>query len=121
MSKYDDNTRAAVMASLLAGQSVSQVADAYSIPRGTVAGWSAQVNSASKPNISNTKKAEMVGDLLIEYLSENLKTLKAQAIVFRDEKWLMKQNAADVAVLHGVLTDKAMRLLEALGNAATDG
>jgi len=33
---------------------------------------------------------------------------------------LAKQNAADAAVLHGVLTDKAVRLLEALSNAASD-
>ena len=60
------------------------------------------------------KKKEQIGDLLLEYLSTALETLQTQAEFFSDEAWLAKQNAADVAVLHGVITDKAVRLLEAL-------
>lgn len=120
MAKYKDDTKAAVMASLLAGQSVSQVAKEYDIPRGTVAGWSSKLNSAGIPTVSNTKKNEQIGDLLLEYLVTNLETLKAQAEVFKNPDWLHKQNAADAAVLHGVLTDKAVRLLEALSNASSD-
>ena len=116
--KYSEETKAAVMASLLAGQSVSQVSKEYKIPRGTVAGWSSKLNSGELI-ISNTKKGE-IGDLLLNYLRANLKTLEAQVEAFSNSDWLVKQNAADAAVLHGVLTDKAVRLLEALSNAAND-
>ena len=115
MSKYSDETKAAVMAALLTGQSVSSVAREYSIPRGTVAGWSSRLNSSDLSNVSNTKKAE-IGDLLTDYLRETIITLKEQAVFFRDPTWLEKQGASELAVLHGVQTDKAIRLLEAFGD-----
>lgn len=124
-TKYSPETKAAAMAALLAGQSISQVASEYRIPPGTVKAWSvivrthpAVVEVASDATAATTKKAAEIGDLLITYLRANLATLEAQAIVFRDPDWLKKQDAAGVAVLHGVLTDKAVRLLEALGGAA---
>jgi hypothetical protein len=40
--------------------------------------------------------------------------LQIQAEAFSDKQWLAKQDASDVAVLHGVMTDKAVRLLEAM-------
>jgi len=113
MSKYDDNTRAAVMAALLGGQSISSVASEYKIPRGTVATWSSKL--PKNQTVSNTKKEE-IGDLLLEYLGANLKALRIQVEQFASVEWLNKQNAADVAVLHGVMTDKAVRLLEAFSN-----
>lgn len=114
---YDDNTKAAVMAALLAGQSVSSVAKEYKIPKGTVSGWKAK---ASGVGSATTQKKEEIGDLIIHYLEASLKTLKVQAEQFSSIDWLNKQNAADVAVLHGVLTDKAIRLIEAFGDSDTD-
>lgn len=108
---YDDHTKAAVMAALLAGQSISQVAEQYQIPRGTVAVWSAQTDR-SQP-VANTKKAEL-GDLIVEYLREALTTFAEQQRHFRDKAWLNKQPADQLAVLHGVAVDKAVRLLAAL-------
>ena len=99
------------MAALLAGQSVRETAKAYRIPHSTVAGWSATMNrkQATDPD---TKKE--IGGLILEYLREVLATLIAQQKVFRDETWLRKQPASEAAVLHGVLADKGIRLLEAL-------
>ena len=110
---HSDETKAAVMAALLEGQSISQCAEEYDIPRSTVGNWSAKLNKAGVPDIPDTKK-EQIGDLLIKYLRANLATLEAQAEMFRDRKWLEKQGAAEAATLHGVMTDKAVRLLEAL-------
>lgn len=108
MSKYSDETKAAVLAALMEGQSISKVAKEYSIPKGTVSSWKTRELADYA-----TQKSE-VGNLLLEYLQENLKTLRKQARLFRDQDWLLKQPASDAAVLHGVLTDKAVRLLEAL-------
>jgi transposase-like protein len=117
MTTYSEQTKAAVMAALLTGQSVSSVAKEYKIPAGTVKSWkSRQLNGESVAVVATEKRLE-VGELLLEYLRENLATLRIQVATFRDEKWLMKQNAADVAVLHGVLTDKAVRLIEAMSAA----
>lgn len=115
---YSEETKAQVMAALLAGQSVSQAAETYKVPRGTVAAWSAEMNREQTD--PNTKK-ERIGILLIEYLEANLETLKAQQQVFRDPTWLKQQSASEAAVLHGVLTDKAVRLLEALADTPDEG
>lgn len=114
------------MAALLAGQSISQVAAEYKIPAGTVKSWSVRLRTSPEvaavasgdASDATGKKAAAIGDLLLSYLRANLTTLEAQAVVFRDADWLKKQDAAGLAVLHGVLTDKAVRLLEALGGAS---
>ena len=116
-NQYSAETKAAVIAALLSGQSVSAVADEYNIPLGTVKSWkSRQKNGDSVAKVATIKK-EMIGDLILEYLAASLTTLKAQVEMFSNEEWIAKQNAADVAVLHGVVTDKAVRLLEALATS----
>lgn len=115
-AKYSPETRAAVVAALLEGQSATKVAADYNLPEGTVKAWGSRTrNGASELRAVATERKDEIGDLLVEYLRENLVTLKAQAIVFRDPVWLAKQSAENAAVLHGVMTDKSIRLLEALG------
>lgn len=104
---YEPETKAAVMAALLAGQGVTEIAREYRIPESTVSRW-------KKLARAEAGRTEDIGELLMEYLTENLMTLRAQAIAFRDPQWLAAQEAQQAAVLHGVLTDKAVRLLEAL-------
>jgi transposase-like protein len=118
MTNYNEETKGAVMAALLAGQSVSSVAKEYDIPKGTVSGWRKRARTFVKGGRAtpDPKKGERVGDLLLEYLEANLTTLKQQVIAFGDADWLRKQTASDAAVLHGVMTDKAVRLLEAFGD-----
>lgn len=104
---HDPETRAAATAALLAGQSVGEVAREYRLPHNTVSRWRTEARAEAG-------RSDDIGELLLDYLRENLVTLREQQIVFRDSAWLRAQGAADVAVLHGVLTDKAVRLLEAL-------
>jgi transposase-like protein len=98
------------MSSLLAGSGVTQVAREYSLPKSTVSRWKAEARAEAG-------RSDDVGALLLDYLRENLTTLRAQAEAFRDLAWLHKQTAAEAGVLHGILTDKACRLLEALEGA----
>jgi transposase-like protein len=95
------------MGALLAGQGVHEVAAEYKLPTSTVSRWKAQARAEAG-------KSDDVGELLLGYLRENLTTLRAQAVAFRNPAWLAEQEAGAVAVLHGVMTDKAVRLLEAL-------
>ena len=94
-----------MMAALLAGQGVSELANQYNLPSSTVSRWKREAGGAVTADI---------GELLLAYLQENLKTLKEQAVVFRDVEWLKGQDASSLGVLHGILTDKAVRLLESL-------
>lgn len=118
-TEYTPETKAAVLAALLAGQGASKVAEEFRLPEGTVKSWQSRLRQAESPlRRVAPEKADEIGDLLIGYLHANLETLKIQATFFQDTKWLSQQNAADVAVLHGVMTDKSIRLLEALGGPA---
>jgi transposase-like protein len=67
MSKYSEETKAAVMAALLTGQSVSSISKDYNLPEGTVRSWkSRQLNGESVAIVATEKKAQ-VGELLIDY------------------------------------------------------
>ena len=110
--KHSDATKAAVMASLLAGQSCNQAAQEFKIPVGTIKGWRAESNQVGAK--VQPQKKEEIGELLTAYLKTNLETLQAQAEYFRDPDWLAQQSAEGAAILHGVLADKTFRLFEAL-------
>lgn len=110
--EYDEATKAAVMAALLAGQSVSVVASEYKIPLGTVKRWSASAKEMLEP-VRSAKK-ERIGELVLDNLEASLLFTKSMADVLNDEKWLKKQRASEIAVLYGVVQDKTYRVLEAL-------
>jgi len=112
---YDPAVKAQVLAALLTGQGAEKVAEQYKIPVGTAKSWKAK---AKGPGGVATLKKEEIGELLLGYLAVSLATLKKQAEFFADETWLRKQEASSVAVLHGVLADKTIRLLEALAPGA---
>lgn len=121
MCSYTEDQKAAVMAALLAGQSVTQVAEQYQIPRGTIAKWSAKLdrsgnNTETGETEGNTKNR--IGELLLGYVQSTLETLTAQQKVFSDEAWLRTQPASELAVLHGVCADKAIRLIDAMSRRA---
>ncbi|MCP5019884.1 MAG: hypothetical protein GY938_32055 [Ketobacter sp.] len=119
---YTDETRSEVLAALIAGQAVSRVAADYNIPVGTIKAWkSKNINNKSSNSVATQKKAQL-GELILGLLSEELITLQHMAAEFRNPEWLAKQNAADAAVLFGVIQDKAFRKIEALdrSNARTD-
>jgi transposase-like protein len=115
---YDQETRAAVLAALLSGATVADVSRRLQIPDSTIQYWRDRAGIGPKaPDdaewIGDEKKADL-GELVGEYLNEILVSLRAQAIHTRDKEWLGVQSAGELAILHGVLTDKAIRLLGAL-------
>lgn len=116
--EYDEATKAAVMAALMDGQSVSSVAKEYKIPKGTVKYWRAQMNPTP---LVDPQKRDRIGELIIAGLEAKLVAIKAMADVFADKDWIRLQPASEVAVLFGVVSDKAFRVLEALpDNEETD-
>lgn len=116
---HSPETKAAVTAALLAGQGVNDVAAEYRLDPSVVSRWRTQLGEERLQQVA-TKKATDYGDLLGCYLGEVLTTLQLQARFFRSEAWLKDQSAAEAGVLHGVLCDKAVRLLEAAELAGSD-
>ncbi len=120
---HDNEIKAQVMAALLAGQSVSSAAREYKIPKGTVSGWRKEAlvkMERSQVGEDPTQKSVTIDDLLLDYVHVNLVTLRAQSEFFRDKEWLKQQPASELAVLHGVVADKTIRILEAWGNNQGD-
>jgi hypothetical protein len=118
MSDASDHLKAQALAALIAGQSYAQVSAMFGIPTGTLKTWRhRERHDDGVVSVVETTKRERIGALMIDYLETTLETLKAQQVVFRDETWLKRQSASEVAILHGVTVDKAVRLLEGLAEA----
>lgn len=113
---HSDEVRAQVIAALLAGQGVTEVARAYKVPKATVSRIKNELTPAQLEQVG-TEKRERIGDLIEGHLSASLKAAATIARKTTDDAWLTKQNAADIAVFYGVLTDKAVRILEAAESA----
>jgi transposase-like protein len=114
--KHSDEVRAQVMAALLAGQGVKEVATSYNLDISVVSRWRSAIPNDQLQLVA-TKKGERIETLLFEYLTETLTTLKEQTILVREREYVTKQPAGELAVLHGVMADKAIRLLEAAHRA----
>lgn len=119
---YAPETKAAVMAALLEGQSVSSAAKEYEIPKGTVSRWKklafggVRAEGTQKGVDEETKD---VGALLMTLLTKNIESLIAMSEVAADKNWLKKMDGASFATLFGVKHDKAVRMIEAMN--ASDG
>lgn len=59
-------------------------------------------------------KKDRIGRLVFAYLEANLQALTAQAYVASQPEYIDRQPADGLAILHGVMSDKSIRLLEAL-------
>lgn len=115
--------KAAVIARAIAGEPLSRLADEYGVAMPSIKRW-LRIHQAAG-TVGNDDKIIGLSDedldevasidaLIHKYLEENLRTLAAQSKFFRREDWLEKQAADTAALLHGVLADKSLRLLEAL-------
>lgn len=120
MATHDEQTKAAVMAALLEGQSVSSVAKEYEIPKGTVSRWKKTALSGGVRD-ERTQKGDSMGDLLMELLETNVRSLIAISKTTSESDWIKKQGAAELATFFGVKHDKAVRMIEALNGSDAEG
>lgn len=109
---HSDETRAAVLAAILAGQNVSQVAKDFKLNHATVIAWrdAAGLNST---RVQPETHAE-IGELVLRHVRSALRSLEAQAAIADDHDWLKAQSASDLAAFYGIVADKAHRILAAL-------
>jgi len=101
------------MAALLTGQTVAQVATTYHLDKSVVSRWRRKIDPEQLQRVA-TEKGETLEWLLLDYVQTNLRTLKAQSIEAGRAQYVQKQSASELAVLHGVLADKTVRILAAL-------
>ena len=113
-----DEVKAAALADLVF-MAPAAVAAKYGLKRSTVNGWKSLERPGSDlltmgdATLISVKK-QRIGALMLEYLEASLNALAAQAYVTSDPNYIAKQPADQLAILHGVIADKSIRLVEAL-------
>lgn len=110
----DDSTRAAVMGALLEGQGVSQIARDLKLAKSTVSRIKNQILPEQLEQVG-TEKRDKITALIEAHLETSLTCANELAKkAATNQKWFFKQSAGEIAVLYGVLSDKAIRILEAI-------
>ncbi len=109
---HSDETNVAVEAALLTGQGVSEVARAYNLPKSTVSRIKNELLPAQLEQVG-TEKGKRIEALLFKYLKKGLKALGKQSELAADLSYLKQFPPQQLAVLHGVMADKMVRIIEA--------
>lgn len=113
-SPHTDETKAAVIAALLAGEGVNEISRRLQLPKQTVSRIRTEIVPEKLGQVG-TEKANKMDELLVDYLESNLGALKSITKLVQNETWLYSQSASAVAELHDELSTKAIRLFEAQG------
>ena len=109
---HSDETRAAVLAALLAGLSIADISRQYQLPKVTISRLKAELSAQTLEQIGTVKRTRL-DDLLLDGLASNLLAQKRIAETVSEPEYVRKQSASSIAELYCVLADKAIRLLEA--------
>lgn len=125
MQQHSEEVKATVIAEWKAGSSLNALVKAHGVPKTTVRGWVAPYERVAIAPSAAPKKELATYDL--DEMALRLVRGSVDAVdriygVTGDGEWLRKQNAADLAVLAGVIADKLYRLLGAIQptNSADD-
>lgn len=111
---HGPETVSRVIADLLLSSEKSQreIAEENGVSEGSVSMIKTRVLPVVFEEFEDIKKAD-IGQLVEGYLRQSLATLTVQLEHFADRSWLYTQSAGDLGVLHGILHDKAVRVLAA--------
>lgn len=111
-----DETRAVVIAALLAGQGVNDVARAYHIDKSTVSRLKKAIPTEKLQQVA-TQKSETIAELIAVNLETSFHAIRNILKQTENADWLNKQPASELATFLGVTSDKVFRVLEAIENA----
>lgn len=103
---------AAIMAALLEGQGVNAIARTHDVSAGYVSRLKKNLDPAKVAQAA-ARKDDDLHDLVFDVLRTGLLAQSVIVTAASDPVYIRQQNAADVAVLYGVISDKSVRLLEA--------
>lgn len=125
--EYSEEIKAAVLAALMEGQSVNGVSKKYNIPKGTVSAWQKRNQDVLEPvredaarQLNGEGATTELGGLFATYLTTSLTALIAIANLLSDRSYLQDKGIEGVAMAYGVMTDKVVRVTEAMNRAGTE-
>lgn len=105
--------KAAVLAALMLGQPVTQVARAYNLPYQNVYAW------AKAFDISNPiRRRDQLSESLLIFVQREIQSLMAISLITEKEEWVMDQPAGELAQYVATKTEKLMAILQVFGRAA---
>lgn len=106
----DSAIRAAVLASLLMGKSVSQIAIQYNLPYQTVYSW------AAKFDITNPiQRRDQLSEKMLTLVEQEIESLLAISLTTRNEDWVLDQTASELAQFVATKQNFLMGILAAYG------
>lgn len=107
--RYTDDEKAAALADVVM-LGPGAVAAKYDVPLGTLKTWQREYEIVHDPSA----KKGRIELLAMTYLESSFQALIAQAYVISQPEYIERQPAGELAILHGVVADKAVRLLDAI-------
>lgn len=112
---YPVEIRWAAIAAILAGETQERIAQLFDIDQSTVSRWKKNIRE-ELANMATEQREQIEINIFITIVKTQ-HAIQAQLNVFSDPQWLKRQSAAELGILHGILHDKSIRLLEALSPA----
>ena len=113
MKVYSPELKAQVIAEWMAGASQKQLVTAFGVPQSTVRTW-----IRDRIRVAPKKQDELapydLDAMAVGLVDGSVRAVTAIFGVTADDTWLKRQNAADLAILAGVISDKLYRLLGAI-------
>ena len=111
---HGNQVAARVIADLIiARESQREIAEQNGISEGSISNIKARYLLDFERLKNTAPDADSVLPLVTNLLTQSLVTLTVQLEQFGDKDWLATQSAGDLAILHGVIADKTLRLLAA--------
>lgn len=104
--------RWAVLAALLAGETQERIAQLFDIDQSTVSRWKKNIRE-ELGKLAQEQREQIELNIFITILKTQ-HAIQSQLDVFTDPQWIKRQSAEELGILHGILHDKSIRLLEAL-------
>ena len=111
-----EDVKAQIIAALLAGGAVNEVARKYRLDKSTVSRIRAGLSPEALQQVA-TEKRVRIDDILLECMQSNLEALKRIADASSERDYIRDQPAESVAVLYGQIAGVTIRLLEAASAA----
>lgn len=104
----EKDVKAAAIAALILGDSPTEVANRYTLPRGTVRNWQPAAEKLAEVSRISEKR---ISDLVEDYVVIGIESLTAQAKQASNQAWLMRQPAKELAALMDGMSERAFHLL----------
>jgi len=109
-----EEVKMAIASELAAGEKPIDLADKYGVSLATVTRSKQKYLTAEMLEKMEEQKAAVLGDLMIQSLEAGIEATVRIADTTKDQGWLHTQNAGDLGKMYGIISDKVVRVAEAM-------